>query len=140
MIIGNRESYPPADPFQEELVRCLGDPSPIFCEDIFGTFLGVRSNHCEDPPAIFSQRKVSSAVWVSALILRVRNFIEALTLSVVCPKELLAVNMNVPGTDIRPLEGTELAGPHSGLDSQQNCICAWVRDSTFEFFFYAQNL
>ena len=48
--------------------------------------------------------------------------------------------MNVSGTYIRPLEGTELAGPHSGLDSQQNCISAWIWNSAFEFFFYAQNL
>ena len=79
-------------------------------------------------------------MWVPALILSVGDFVEAFAFSVICPKELLAVNMNVSGTYIRPLEGTELAGPHSGLDSQQNCISAWIWNSAFEFFFYAQNL
>ena len=140
MIIGNRESYPPADPLQKELVRCLGDPGPVLCEDIFGTFLGVCSNYCENPSTIVGQWKVSATVRVPALILSVGDFVEALTFSAICPKKLLAVNMNVPGTDIRPLEGTELARPHSGLDSQQNCISAWIWNSAFEFFFYAQNL
>ena len=118
MVIGNCESYPPTDTLQKELVRCLGDPGPVLCEDIFGAFLGVRSNHCEDPSAIVGQGKIPDAVRVPALVLCVGDFVEAFALSVICPKELLAVNMNVPGADIRPLEGTELTGSHSGLYSQ----------------------
>ena len=132
-MIRNLETQALAETLQEELIRCFGDPGAVLTEDILAGAFGVITDHGQDLFASVSQRKVSASVWMLAFVLRIGDFVEALTLAMIGFEQLLGMNVNVSGIDILPLEGTKLACTHTGLDSQQNCISAKIRHLLFQF-------
>ena len=117
MIVRNGQIEILAEPFQKLLVGCLVDPFAFFTEDIFTGAVAGSPELIKQLSAARGQGEVSAAVWMTALVLGIWDFIKTFTFPVPCAEELLAVDMNICFTDIVPVEGTQFASPHAGLDS-----------------------
>ena len=93
------------------------DPFAFFTEDIFTGAAAGSLKLIKQLSAARGQGEVSAAVWMTALVLGIWDFIKTFPFPIPCAKELLAVDMNICFTDIVPVKGTQFAGPHAGLDS-----------------------
>ena len=117
MVVRDGQTEILAEPFQKLLVGCLVDPFAFFTEDIFTGAAAGSPELIKQLSAARGQGEVSAAVWMTALVLGIWDFIKTFTFPVPCAEELLAMDMNICFTDVVPVKGT-----HSAVHVQRNLV------------------